>query len=74
MAAYLLDKPLSPKIEEALRIFLNRTPPNRLSRTVRLLLLEYLIHQHDFLPLDFHVSLGDLSNLFKLFDQLDAAT
>jgi hypothetical protein len=39
-----------------------------------LLLLEYLIHQHDFLPLDFHVSLDDLSNLFKLFDQLDAAT
>ncbi|HEY9006995.1 MAG TPA: hypothetical protein VIM75_12735 [Ohtaekwangia sp.] len=68
------EKSLPPKVEDAIKNFLDRTPPNRLSRTVLLLLMEYLIHQHDFLPLDFHVSLGDLSNLFKLFDQLDAAT
>jgi len=74
LAEFNPDKPLPPKIEDALKVFLKRTPPERLSRTVRTLLMEYLLNKHDFLPPDFHIYLDDLANLFALCDQLDTET
>jgi len=61
---------LPPPIENAFKLFLKRTPPERLNRTVRTLLMEYLVHKHDFLPPDFHCHIDDLSNLFNLLDEL----
>lgn len=65
---------LPPRIENAFKLFLKRTPPERLNRTVRTLFIEYLSHQHDFLPPDFHLYLDDLSNLFILLDKIDCET
>lgn len=70
----LTEKPLPKNIEEAFKSFLNHTPPERLSRTIRTLLMEYLVHQHEFLPTNFHCYLDDLSSLFTLLDNLNAET
>jgi hypothetical protein len=65
----LFHHTLSPKLQASYLQFLNTTPPDRLSHDLRDLFIQYMIHHHDDLPNDFHHTLEDLNNLFRLLDR-----
>ena len=56
------------KLISALTVFLDASPPLRLSKHLRRILLDYISREKDYLPLDFDVYLTDLSNLFEFLD------
>jgi hypothetical protein len=62
-------KKLSRNLSEKFREFITQHPPSRFSRHLRALLLDYMIHQQRIgFPLDFHIQLWELSDLFALLD------
>jgi len=61
---------MNPKLISALIVFLNASPPLRLSKHLRRILLDYISREKDCLPIDFDVYLSDLSNLFEFLDTL----
>jgi hypothetical protein len=65
---------ITEDLQVAFRVFVTRTPPDRLNRTVRTLLVEYLASNHEFLPPDFNLILDDLSHLFNLLDRIAEQT
>jgi hypothetical protein len=65
------SKPIvSNYLVESVEIFVNTTDADRLSHAVRAMFIEYLRNRYDSLPLDFHKSLDDVSNLFDLLDKI----
>ncbi|HEY9009047.1 hypothetical protein [Ohtaekwangia sp.] len=65
---------ITEDLQVAFRVFVTRTPPDRLNRAVRTLLVDYLAENHEFLPHDFNVMIDDLSRLFDLLDQITTET
>lgn len=62
-------KKLSRDLAEKFREFITEHSPSEVSRHLRSLLLDYMIHQQKTgLPLDFDVYLNELSDLFELLD------
>ena len=61
---------VNPKLISALTVFLDASPPLRLSKHLRRILLDYISREKDCLPIDFDVYLSDLSNLFEFLDAL----
>lgn len=55
---------------EALNYFLKQTPPERLSRNLRNMLLEFLIEKPDEYSFDIYYLLQDLLNLFEFLDEV----
>ena len=58
------------KLISALTVFLDASPPPRLSKHLRRILLDYISREEDCLPIDFDVYLSDLSNLFEFLDAI----
>jgi hypothetical protein len=59
---------VNPKLISALTVFIDASPPLRLSKHLRRILLDYISREKDCLPIDFEVYLSDLSNLFEFLD------
>ena len=59
---------VNPKLIAALLVFIEVTPPIRLNKHLRRILLDYIAREKDCLPIDFDVYLFDLSNLFEFLD------
>jgi hypothetical protein len=55
---------------KALERFIDLAQPERVSKTLRTLLVEYLVNKSDLLPLDFDYMIEDVRNLFELLDRL----
>jgi hypothetical protein len=67
-----VPKPVfSPKVNLALATLLESCPPSRLSRHLRVVLLDYISSYKDTLPLDFEVYLYDFSCLFDFLDAIE---
>lgn len=56
------------ELNRATKQFIESSPPLRLSKHLRRILLDYMISQKDCLPVDFEIYLADLSNLFDFLD------
>lgn len=61
------NKP-SEELIDALISFLTQHDPTIISRNLRRIFLDYLIHQADTLPLDFKDMVAGLYDLFELLD------
>jgi hypothetical protein len=62
-------KKLSRNLSEKFREFIIQHPPTQFSRHLRGLLLDYMINQQrQGFPLDFHIYLWELADLFELLD------
>jgi hypothetical protein len=62
-------KKLSRNLSEKFREFITQHRPSVFSRHLRSLLLDYMIQQQKVgFPLDFHIHLWELSDLFELLD------
>lgn len=61
---------MNPKLISALTVFIDASPPLRLSKHLRRILLDYISREKDCLPIDFDVYLSDLSTLFDFLDAL----
>jgi hypothetical protein len=62
-------KKLSRNLSDKFREFITQHPPSQFSRHLRCLLLDYMTQQRGLgFPLDFHVHLWELSDLFILLD------
>lgn len=59
---------LSPTLKKAFIEFLEYTPPERLRRNLRNMLLYYIIYEQEALPIEMEDLLCDLLNLFRLLD------
>ncbi|HEY9044572.1 MAG TPA: hypothetical protein VIN08_01690 [Ohtaekwangia sp.] len=59
---------LSPELVRAFHRCMLYAPPERLSRCLRTMFIEYIAHNRDFLPPDFDGWVDDLSLLFGLLD------
>ena len=59
---------VSERLAEAFRHFMLYTPPDRVNRCLRTLLIEYIGHNKDFLSPEFDDWMDDLSLLFSLLD------
>ena len=59
---------LSPAQASAFRTFLDYTPPARLSRNLRKMLITWLIAEQGSTPAYYEDLLHDLNNLFELLD------
>jgi hypothetical protein len=64
------DNAVNPKVLAALLIFIDATPPLRLNKHLRRILLDYIAREKDCLPIDFDIYLLDLSNLFEFLDAI----
>jgi|GEM_PF-5019248 len=69
---------MKPNLQELERLkaldqLLTLVPPKRLSKNIRVLLLEYLQHNSHDLPDDFPTMLHDVNNLFEMLDKVEAA-
>ena len=64
------DNAANSKVLAALLVFIDSTPPLRLSKHLRRILLDYVSSEKDCLPVDFDVYLLDLSNLFEFLDAI----
>jgi hypothetical protein len=62
------NKTLSDKMQQELAAFFEYTPPARLSRNLRNLLLGYLMAYHDGHSFDIDDLLTDLTALFQVLD------
>ena len=65
---------INPKSISALIIFIDTTPPLRISKHLRRILLDYIAREKDCLPVDFDVYLSDFANLFEFLDALNDIT
>ena len=54
----------------AVNQLLTLTPPERLSKHIRVLLLTYLQYKANDLPDDFPIMVEDVNNLFEILDKL----
>ena len=61
---------LQSKINKDVEILLEDMDAKLLSRFLRDMLIDYLLFNKDALPIDFDVSLNQLSVLFKVLDEL----
>lgn len=62
-------KKLSRNLSDKFRDFIAQHPPSQFSRRLRCLLLDYMMMQQKVgFPLDFHIQLWELSDLFMLLD------
>ncbi|GAA4465455.1 hypothetical protein GCM10023093_17660 [Nemorincola caseinilytica] len=61
----------SQELIDALATFLTQNDPSKISRDLRRIFLDYLIHQIDLLPSGFS---GTVAGLYDLFELLDTAT
>ena len=61
---------VNPKLIAALVVFIDATPPLRLSKHLHRILLDYIAREKDCLPIDFDVYLSDFSSLFEFLDAL----
>lgn len=66
------NNPISDDLLKAFEYFMNTTPPERLSRIVREMFMDYLIHHHEMLPVDFENWVMDLTHLFDLLEKVSA--
>ena len=55
----------------AVKDLMQSSPPIRLNKNLRRILLDYITSQSNALPLDFHVIINDISNLFSFLDFID---
>jgi len=62
------DNNVNPKVIAALLDLIDATPPLRLNKHLRRILLDYISREKDCLPIDFDIYLFDLSNLFEFLD------
>lgn len=65
-----LAKTVAPATIAAFTTFLEYTPPTRLSRNLRKMLMAWLITGHDSIPTYYEDLLHDLNNLFELLDEV----
>ena len=64
------DNAVDPKVISALLGFIDSTPPIRLSKHLRRILLDYIAREKDCLPIDFDIYLIDLFSLFEFLDAI----
>ena len=65
---------VSERLAEAFNHFMLYTPPDRVNRCLRTLLIEYIGHNKDFLSPEFDDWMDDLSLLFSLLDMATKET
>jgi hypothetical protein len=63
---------ISPATAAALHTFLEYTPPARLNRNLRKMLMAWLITGQDSAPAYYEDLLHDLNNQFELLDDMEA--
>jgi hypothetical protein len=63
------ERIVSERLAEAFHHFMLYTPPERLNRCLRTLLIEYIGHNKDFLSPEFDGWMDDLTLLFELLDR-----
>ncbi|WP_192821285.1 hypothetical protein [Rufibacter sp. LB8] len=61
-------KALSPDLRQDFLTFLEEVPPGRLNRTLRVLLLDYLMYNKTGLPHRFPIMMSDLCKLTEVLD------
>jgi hypothetical protein len=61
---------VTPQQLKALERFMDLAQPHRVSKTLRTLLLEYLISKSDLFPGEFDFMIEDVRYLFELLDRL----
>lgn len=64
----------SQELVDALTTFLTQHDPSRISRDLRRIFLDYLIHQVEVLPLNFNDAVAGLYDLFELLDKATVET
>jgi hypothetical protein len=62
---------ISDELNEVFLKFLQDVPAKRLGRNLRKILVRYLIHEHEALPVEFGDFLTDLDILFGLLDAVE---
>ena len=68
------ERIVNERLAEAFHHFMLYTPPDRLNRCLRTLLIEYIAHNKDFLSPDFDRWMDDLTLLFDLLDKAGKET
>ena len=63
------ERIVSERLAEAFHHFMLYTPPERLNRCLRTLLIEYIGHNKDFLSPEFDSWMDDITLLFELLDR-----
>lgn len=63
------ERIVNERLAEAFHHFMVYTPPDRLNRCLRTLLIEYIGHNKDFLSPEFEKWMDDLTLLFELLDR-----
>ena len=70
LEANALEHNLTPDQKEAIAKFLDSCNCSRLSKNLRRMFFDYLLHEKDALPVDFDLYINDLSLLFDFLDEL----
>lgn len=68
------ERIVNERLAKAFHHFMLYTPPDRLSRCLRTLLIEYIAHNKDFLSAEFDRWMDDLTLLFDLLDKAGKET
>jgi hypothetical protein len=67
-------KSLAPDVHQEFLSFLEDVPPGRMNRTIRKLLLDYLMYNQIGLPHSFNTMVADLCRLAELLDKAQEHT